>query len=274
MGRFPITAASSTGRDDTIGSTHSVKVDAAAVGAAHMRFRPYSRFRTFAFIASLALLASRLGQAQSGGTLKGVVLDRGGAVIVDAGVSLYSKYGTLHMNSDRMGQFEFVDLSPGTYKLEVKSHGFQTATIQPIHIKREDATLPPLTVIMEVAVMGGCGELSSVSYEERKPDSAPLVGVIEPMPPTPEPNVAWPYIPFSEAIIEVLKAENDLVVVSTHPDDRGKFEFARLAVGEYRIRAKCKGYFDESSVKFEITREDVTKVTIQLIPQDNSIVCE
>jgi hypothetical protein len=101
-----------------------------------MSFWSYSRFRAFAFIASVALLASPLAHSQLAATLGGVLLDKNGAVIVGASVNLYSKQKTLQTKSDWMGRFEFRDLPPGTYKLEAKQFGFETTIIQPLHIKR------------------------------------------------------------------------------------------------------------------------------------------
>jgi len=174
-----------------------------------------------------------------------------------------------------MGRFEFRGLSPGTYKLEAKQIGFETATLQPLHIKDGDADMPPLTLTMDVAVMGRCGDFSSVSYEEREPGGASLVGTIQPKPPKPEPNVEWhwPNVPLPEATIDVLRVGSDQVVASTHPDFHGKFEFTGLATGEYVLRAKYKGYDDERSVKFQITSEDVTEITMQMMPQGELIVC-
>jgi hypothetical protein len=241
-----------------------------------MSFWSYSRFRAFAFIASVALLASPLAHSQSAATLGGVLLDKDGAVIVGASVNLYSKQKTLQTKSDWMGRFEFRDLSPGTYKLEAKQFGFETTIIQPLHVKRGDAAMPPLSVTMEVAVMGRCGDLSSVSYEEREPAGVSLVGTLLPMPPKPEPNEDShsPLVPYSQATIEVLKDGSDQVVTSAHPDAHGKFEFTGLAIGKYVLRAKYQGYYDEQSVKFQITREDVTEVTIWMMPQGEVTVCE
>jgi hypothetical protein len=211
---------------------------------------------------------------QSGARFTGVVVDTDGAVIVDASVNLHSKYGTLQTTTDWMGQFQFINLLPGTYRLEIKRNGFASNVIQPIHIKAGEPSPPSLTITMEVAVMGRCGDLSTVSYEEREPDTAQLVGVMQPMPPKAEPNVSWPETPFSKAAAEVFKVGSDQVVASTHPDDHGKFRFNGLALGDYTLRMSYVGYKDERSVKFQITKEDVTEVTIPMIPQGEVNLCE
>jgi hypothetical protein len=81
-------------------------------------------------------------------------------------------------------------------------------------------------------------------------------------------------VPFSEATVELLKADGEQVVASTHPDSQGKFEFAGIAVGEYVLRAKYKGYYDTVSTKFQITSEDVAEVVMPMGgPDDKFEVC-
>ena len=230
-------------------------------------------FWASAAISLLLSIGAGPASGQHGTSLAGVVLDTNGAVIVNASVNLQSKYGTLQTTTGRNGEFRFVDLLPGTYRLEVKHDHFATNVVQPIHVKPEEVSLPSLTVTMELAVMGKCGDLSTVSYEEREPEAAELVGVVQPMPLKADPNVSWPETPFSKATVEVFRVGSDRVVASTHLDDHGRFRFSGLALGSYTLKASYAGYFDEHSVKFQITKEDVTQVTASMIPRGQPDVC-
>lgn len=247
------------------------------------KFWPYSPLRIFIFFVCVAVSPLIHTQAQSGATLAGVLVDKSGAVIAGASVYLYSNNRTTQVVSDETGQFEFSNLSPGTYRLEVKKSGFETATIQPLHIAAAEAQVPPLTITMDIGVTGSCSESSSVSYEERTHGGAPLVGRIQPKPPAPEPVMTWPsapkppatwpYVPFSRATVELLSAGTNHVVASTHPDVHGRFKFTGIAVGEYVLRAKYKGYYDALSVKFEINRQDVTDVAMPMVAPGETAVC-
>ena len=89
------------------------------------------------------------------------------------------------------------------------------------------------------------------------------------------PKRTWfgPIYLISDATVDVLKIGSDEVVASKHPDIHGKFAFTGLPPGEYTLRAKYKGYYDRRSVKFQVTAEDVTQVTMQMIPQGEVILC-
>jgi uncharacterized surface anchored protein len=239
-----------------------------------MRFRWSTRYVSSVLMMVVALAAPTLGHARSGATLDGAITDINGAAIVGASVSLYSAHHeTRQTTSDSQGRFEFTQVSPGTYKVEAKRTAFQTTTAQPVHIKVGDPSPHSITMKMEVAVMGNCGSLSSVSYEERESGAVPLVGEMHPLPPKPEPNVDWPGTPFSDATVEILRADSDQVVASMHPDVHGRFQYKGLAIGQYLVRVAYAGYHDSTSVRFEINSEDVTKVVISVVPLGGDIVC-
>lgn len=248
-----------------------------------MRIWPYSRFLTLAFLSFVMLLLSVPTWTQSGATLKGALVDRSEAAITGAAVSLYSEHKVGQTVSDAAGRFEFRDLPPGTYRLEAEHFGFKTAIVQPLHIKSGDAEVPLGTITMDLGMTESCGWHSSVSYEERKPGAVNLVGRIQLVGPEPEPAVlwpspskpaaSWPYVPFSQATVEVLKPGGDQVIASAHPDDQGKFEFTGLEVGEYVLKARYKGCQDGLTETFQITKEDVADVTIPLVALGRVDVC-
>jgi Carboxypeptidase regulatory-like domain len=231
-----------------------------------MRSRSKTRLLVSSLVVALTLGASQSASAQSGAKLTGVVLDLNGAVIVGTSVSLYSRHETLQTTSDSKGEFQFANLLPGTYRLEAKRIGFERMVIQPIHIKEEGPASPSITLKMEVAVYGDCGDSSSVSYEERESGTAQLAGAMQPVPPKPEPNVDWPWTPFSSATVEILRASSNQVVASVHPDDYGRFQFSGLEMGEYSLRVSYGGYHEVRSENFQINAEDVTKVTVHVFP--------
>ncbi|MBZ5701439.1 MAG: carboxypeptidase-like regulatory domain-containing protein [Acidobacteriia bacterium] len=89
-----------------------------------------SMIRRSAIVAALvlSLFAASNGRAQTGTTsLRGTVLDKSGAVVVGAKVTLanpaqaFERVGT----SNEAGTYEFVALPPGTYTLTVEMQGFR-----------------------------------------------------------------------------------------------------------------------------------------------------
>src|SRR5438874_1950061 len=78
-------------------------------------------------IALIATPVSSLKAQTSNGTIVGTVSDATGASIPGAAVTL-SNAGTAERKtatSDASGNFQFVNLIPGNYRLEVESRGFK-----------------------------------------------------------------------------------------------------------------------------------------------------
>jgi hypothetical protein len=84
----------------------------------------------------LALTAGTIGWAQAMGSLVGTVTDTGGAVIPGAAVT-YTNLATNETRqalSDASGNYQFVSLQPGIYKVTVTHEGFQQFSVQPVQI--------------------------------------------------------------------------------------------------------------------------------------------
>ncbi len=90
--------------------------------------RPFSAVLTLtALTLFAALLVAPLVQAQISGTLSGTVLDRSGAVVAGAKVTLLNRANqdTRDTISNGAGYFSFTGLLPATYTLRVEMTGFK-----------------------------------------------------------------------------------------------------------------------------------------------------
>src|SRR5262245_30103341 len=88
----------------------------------------------------LTLLVSTALAAQTSSSLKGLVADEDGAKIANARVILRSRSGLeLSTTTDQSGAYEFSELRPGAYLLEVRSEGFSTFSADEIQLNRGEA---------------------------------------------------------------------------------------------------------------------------------------
>jgi len=90
----------------------------------------------FLLLATLVLALATLSQpanAQTGttGTVLGTVTDPSGAAVLDATVMLRNKAtnGQVTQMTNSVGQYTFVNVTPGEYELTVKKDGFRTADV-------------------------------------------------------------------------------------------------------------------------------------------------
>ena len=92
-------------------------------------------------LASVLLLASPMWGQTVYGSITGSVTDASGAAVPDAAVSL-TNIGTAEkrsMESDPAGSYTFVNLVPGSYRLEAEKAGFKHFTREPIVVEVQTA---------------------------------------------------------------------------------------------------------------------------------------
>ncbi|MBV9405558.1 MAG: carboxypeptidase regulatory-like domain-containing protein, partial [Acidobacteriaceae bacterium] len=94
------------------------------------------RLFTAVFVTAFALSTSLVWAQTSTGSIVGTVSDASGAAIPGASVTL-TNTGTAErrtLTSDSSGNYQFVNLLPGSYKLEVENRGFKRYSREGIRV--------------------------------------------------------------------------------------------------------------------------------------------
>jgi hypothetical protein len=91
-----------------------------------MRLRHFSQALGVLFVLIFSCASSTFGQTGTT-SIRGMVTDKTGAVLVGANVTLVSKELAVERatTTSQTGQYEFLALQPGTYSLTVEAQGFQ-----------------------------------------------------------------------------------------------------------------------------------------------------
>lgn len=130
---------------------------------------PFRRIQAFLFL--LPLLFSAIGLAQTtGGSLTGIVHDSSGASISGASVVATETTTNSHTRgiSNARGEYELLDLKPGSYTLHIEAPGFQGYDQTGIHLQlnqhgTQDVTLNVGKVRQNVEVRADVSDLDTVS---------------------------------------------------------------------------------------------------------------
>ena len=117
-----------------------------------------NKFAAVLLTVPVALLSTLFAGAQTfRGTLSGTVLDQSGAAIPNATLQLFNPAtnDTLNGKANANGDFNFPELTVGTYKLTVSSGGFSTKVIAaiPIEVSKINNMKVELTVGAESTVV-------------------------------------------------------------------------------------------------------------------------
>src|SRR3954447_20568041 len=122
-----------------------------------------------AFI-SLAVVSAAFAQSVSSGTIEGTVKDESNAVLPGVAITVTSpalQVGQLVQVSDAAGQYRFIDLPAGTYRLKAELRGFSAAIREDLRVTvgfnaRVDLTLK-LGAVEEAVTVSGQSPVVDVS---------------------------------------------------------------------------------------------------------------
>ena len=90
-----------------------------------------------------------------GGAIRGVVSDRGGTPLPGVTVILHTARGDQTQVTNARGEYQFVNLVPGTYRIRAELSGFGSRTINVnvaegiAHVHRSFPTLPIFTAAID-----------------------------------------------------------------------------------------------------------------------------
>ncbi len=113
----------------------------------------YSVKRVFVFLCVACLVFVGIARAQNVGSLSGTVSDPSGAAVPGAKVTITDQGSglTRTVESDKNGEYNFAQLNPGTYRLEVVKDRFRTFIAEKVSVLV--ATPTQVTVKLELGVI-------------------------------------------------------------------------------------------------------------------------
>lgn len=210
------------------------------------------------------LVNTAVAHSQSGVTLRGNVTDQTGGAISGALVRLYSTKGLSEIKAASDAKFEFTNVDPGKYELEVTTPGFKKITKD---IEIGDKTPAFLSIVLQVGSGGHCmvrelgkgefGAGAEIFYVKRV-DKEAVRGLVRD--------------DIGSALASVtVKLEGSGQFRTTVSNGGGEFEFSSVEPGKYILTTSQAGFHDVSRYLW-IMQENLSKVTVTL-PNIRRVPC-
>jgi hypothetical protein len=210
------------------------------------------------------LISTAIAQSQSRVTLRGDVKDQTGGTISGALVRLYSTKGLIEIKAASDAKFEFTNVDPGKYELEVTSSGFKKVTKD---IEIGDKTPAFLSIVLQAGSGGHCtvrelgngefGAGADIFYAKRV-DKVAVRGLVRD--------------DLGSVLAGVtVKLEGSGQFRTTVSNGGGEFEFSGVEPGKYVLTTSQAGFHDISRSLW-IMRENLSKVTFTL-PDIRRVPC-
>ena len=203
-------------------------------------------------------LSAPVARSQSGVTLRGNVTDDSGGGVQGALVHLYSAKRFVESKADYDGAFEFLNIDPGQYEVEVISPGLKRV-IKNIEVSSK--TPAPVSIRLHVGVVGHCGVRGlrqgerffspgvDVSYVNRV-EKVDVRGLVRD-----DLGSA-----LAGVTVQLEVGGPSQIAVS---NSRGEFEFSSVEPGKYILASSQAGFWDILRYLW-ITQENAAKVIVTL----------
>jgi hypothetical protein len=205
-------------------------------------------------------------ESSSGGGVSGTVEDPSSAPIAGATLKLISLDRVLHTVSSSKGFFEFGNLQPGVYMIEITAPGFARNTI-PLTIQ-EGSLNQTISVVLKVGNMPDmekCGRDISIKYELLDSSSPNLTGTLRDY-------FGGKLIVNAE--VKIMSETNRQTPVIVWSDRDGRFTVKHLAPDYYNIQISCKNFESEQLKHVAIPRENKVVIDSSLRKRKQVAICQ
>jgi hypothetical protein len=214
-------------------------------------------------VSLLAFGLSADAHGQFGTAVYGRITDQQGAAIPEATVSLYTPELVFQTESDEDGKFEIRDVGTGTFDLEARARGFRPKLIEGLQVTANGGER--VSIELSIAyVPEHCGVFHTVSYTKATPGKTHLSGVV---------GEGSGASPIADSEVWVRKAGQTDSVAATRTNEKGEFEFGDLEPGRYTLGASRSGYETINTQTFWVTRENQTRISVQMTKAGFFILC-
>ena len=204
------------------------------------------------------LLATCLSVVAQTSTLRGTVTDPTGAPIPKASVGLHSAEADWDTRTDSEGKFQFIEVPPGTYELEVKSQGFTPKLLTGFTIGGLDSV--PLAIKLQVGSCPPCCgsspgcDVADITYSDTSTKPV-LKGQLFSL---------CKRSVFANASVELSKMEQSKVLATARTGKNGRFQFADLDPGRYKLRFSGEGQPDAWAFNVRVEHGKISEMTQEL----------
>jgi len=203
--------------------------------------------RRFLIVGVFLVAGAASSQAQEASAIRGIVVTQGDRPLPGAEVLVYvSSRGssTQSARTEPDGHYQFSDLQPSTYDLEIRARDFQSATIKAVQLEAGKLTVVPAMLLdLSPGIVVAC---SADHPDDRRPDyyrlavgnadTGAVAGIV-----TGEGKTTV------RKSIVTLYAQGKGRVSSTSTDGEGRFALPGLSVRQekYWLSIAAEGYFSE-----------------------------
>jgi iron complex outermembrane receptor protein len=143
-----------------------------------MKTRSYQKVRTAIFVALLISLSGVESRAQNASSIRGVVVDEQNAKVAGAEIRISSLDGIQFQTAtDQEGSFEFSNLRPGSYLVEVTANGFSPASSDQIDLKKGESK--SLQFQLKVAAINAGVVVTATGTPQRIDEVAKAISTVD-----------------------------------------------------------------------------------------------